>query len=230
VHFPVIAWFRLSTRALVVLALVALAVRMFYVDAVLGPGQSVADAWVAYSQLPSFLWFLLAGMVGARLVAERDRRLLVTGPRRPFASWPFFAGLGIMLVVVGASVVDDTRAMFAGPLGLALALAVAGAVVLAAHAPPWEGIPARVAALLGDISYGTYLLHPVVWSALNLLGMRESHAAIATIIAAPPIAFAVHRAFERPAGSAIRSALTSERTPDRPAVSDEALGSPTSSA
>jgi exopolysaccharide production protein ExoZ len=230
VLFPIIAWLRLSTRWLAVLALAALVLRMVYVEAVLGSGPAFGDAWVAYSQMPSFLWFFLAGMVGARLVAARDARHPM-GPasRRLSAAWPFIGALGILAVVVACSAAGDTRAMFAGPLGLGLSLAVAGAVVLAAHALPWRGAAARVAAFLGDISYGTYLLHPIVWTVLLRADVRARDAALMTLVAAPLLAFVVHRALERPVGAAIRSALAPKPALARPIVGDERLETPTSS-
>jgi len=73
--FPIIAWLRLETRWLILLASAALALRIVYVDGLLPAGTSFGTAWVAYSQMPSFLFSFLAGMVGSRLVAARDDRL-----------------------------------------------------------------------------------------------------------------------------------------------------------
>ena len=199
---------RLSTRWLAVFAFAALALRTAYVAAVLPAGPVFGDAWVAYSQMPSFLWFFLAGMVGARLVAARDQRSSQSaGSSGPDSTWPFVIGVAMIGVVGAASLGDDTRAMFVGPLGIALSGTVAAAVVIAAHAAPWSGWRARIATVLGDISYGTYLLHPIVWGMLIHVGLRQRNAAIVTVIAAPLIAFAVHRWFESPSGRAIKSAL-----------------------
>ena len=221
VLFPLIAWLGLRTRWLIVLAGVALGVRMVYIGAILPAGPAFGDAWVAYSQMPSFLWFFLAGMVGARLVAARESHVRpgedssdaseASEPSRARAIWPFVVGLAILLAVTLASAVEDTHAMFVGPLGLALSVAVAAAVVIAAYAAPWHGLASRAARVLGDISYGTYLLHPIIWGTLLLIGLRERNAAIITLVAAPVLAYLVHRLMEVPAGLAIRSALAPRR-------------------
>ena len=53
--FPIIAWLRLETRWLILLASAALALRIIYVDGVLPAGTSLSAVWVAYSQMPLFL-------------------------------------------------------------------------------------------------------------------------------------------------------------------------------
>jgi exopolysaccharide production protein ExoZ len=214
--FPIIAWFRPSIRWLALLSLAALVLRVVYVGALLPAGTAFGQAWVAYTQLPSFLWFFLAGIVGSRLVAarmDRDAKLPVEpGPR---ASWPFIAGVGLMALVVAATVLGDQRAMFVGPVGLGLAVAVAAAVIVAGHTPPWRGRLAQVATLLGDLSYGTYLLHPIVWRVLTFAHVGGRTAALVTFVAAPLLALVVHRVIEVPAGRAIRATFAQRRPPAR---------------
>ena len=233
--FPLIVWLRLPNRWLALLALAALALRVVYVGGLLPAGTTFGQVWVAYSQMPSFLWFFLAGMVGSRLVAARNARAgegrdarvadARVGEGRqdeaPAASaplgetWPFVAGVGLMALVVATTAIGDQRAMFVWPLGFVLAVTVAAAVVLAGHAPPWRGRLAQVATLLGDVSYGTYLLHPIVWRALTFAHVGGRTAAILTFVGAPLLALLVHRLIEVPAGRAIRSTLAPRRPPAR---------------
>ncbi len=131
------------------------------------------------------------------------------------ASWPFAAGVGLIGLVVAAPLLGDQGAMFVWPLGAVLAVMVAGAVVLAGHAPPWHGRLAQVATLLGDVSYGTYLLHPIVWRAAHLAHVGGRRALIVTFILTPLLALVVHRMIEVPARRAIRSTLGPQRSPAR---------------
>jgi exopolysaccharide production protein ExoZ len=215
--FPLIVWLRLPTRWLAALAVSALALRIVYVGSLAQTGAGFSQAWVGYSQMPSFLWFFVAGMLGSRLVAARDaRRAAVTAIRAGIPeSWPFAAGVGLIGLVVAATVIGDQRDKVVWPLGALLALTVAVAVVLAGHAPPWHGRPARIATLLGDLSYGTYLLHPIVWRALSFAHVGGRTAVVMTFVGAPLLALVVHRLIEVPAGRAIRSTLGRRPTPAR---------------
>jgi peptidoglycan/LPS O-acetylase OafA/YrhL len=105
--------------------------------------------------------------------------------------------------------------MFVWPLGAVLAIMVAVAVVLAGHAPAWHGRLAQVATLLGDVSYGTYLLHPIVWRAAYLAHVSGRRALVVTFIVTPLVALFVHRLIEVPARRGIRSILGPRRSPAR---------------
>ena len=52
----------LSTRNLVIAATALLAVRILYVAAVWPEGMTLAEVWVPYTEIPSFLVFFVAGM------------------------------------------------------------------------------------------------------------------------------------------------------------------------
>lgn len=216
--FPVIVWLGLSTRSLVVLATAMLALRAAILWSAWPEGALLTDVWVEYTRVPAFLWFFVAGMAGARLVAARDVRAGWPPPGHRLAgAAPLAAGAVIMLLVVAASLLQDERALFAGPIGILLSLGVAVAVVVVGFAPPWHGNPARVATTLGDMSYGTYLLHPLVWIVLGRLDIRGGVALLLTIVLAPLLALVVHRFIELPAGRAVRTALA-PRKPSAPAA------------
>ncbi len=66
----------------------------------------------------------------------------------------------------------------------------------------WTGRRAALATVLGDLSYGTYLLHPLVYA-----GTRD---ALTTIVVTPALALAIHGTFEVPVGRRLRRWLSSE--------------------
>jgi len=202
--FPLIVWLRLRTRWLAALAIATLLLRMVYVGDLIPPGTTFGQVWVGYSQIQSFLWFFMAGMVGSRLVSARDAHdslraapgpgAALVRPSAPFATFLATCRWNRTDDDRCSGVCDrDERALFVWPIGLILAVVVAAAVVVTGHSRPWQGRFAQGATLLGDLSYGTYLLHPIVWRALTLAHVGGRTAAVVTFATAPLLALMVHR-------------------------------------
>jgi peptidoglycan/LPS O-acetylase OafA/YrhL len=190
--FPFVVALRLGTRAIAAVAIAALVLRLLWVQTVWPVGGNFGTTWNPYTVFPSFLVFFIAGILAARLSAGRP------GTASPV---PFLVGCGLLLVVLAASALPvEQRDYFAGPLSIALVLATCLAVGVAAFGPQWSGIAERLATALGDTSYATYLLHPLVWGGLALFGLGP-----ATLVVTPLLGLAVNRWFERPAQRWIRS-------------------------
>jgi peptidoglycan/LPS O-acetylase OafA/YrhL len=84
----------------------------------------------------------------------------------------------------------------------------------------WTGPRARLATILGDLSYGTYLLHPIVWIVTGN--------ALVTILGTPLLALGFHR-YEMPVQRWLRKRLSgsprgsSEATEPAPALAPRAV-------
>jgi exopolysaccharide production protein ExoZ len=197
VVFAILAWRRLSDRSLAVVIVLAFALRLWYVGQVWPLGGTLADipVWVGYTEAPAFVAFFVAGMGGARLAASG--RLIGLG------HLTFIVG-AIAIVVVLFSSTPVERDLFVGRKALALVALVSVGIALAGSGPAWSGWLARVAGWLGDLSYGTYLLFPLVWSVLAPQGLGPW-----MLVVTPLLALAVHRGFEVPVGRRIRSGLGS---------------------
>jgi peptidoglycan/LPS O-acetylase OafA/YrhL len=136
-----------------------------------GSDAGYAASAVAYHQVPAFAAYFFGGCV---IGHWRRTRFLSLAPSAGMAVWVATAGL--LLALNPARAGDELL----GPRGAALfglcfaAVFVSGQVSLADRA-------ARVAGWLGDITYGCYLLHPMLffgfaWFVLPRFGITEIEA------------------------------------------------------
>ncbi|MEI7742814.1 MAG: acyltransferase [Chloroflexota bacterium] len=177
--FLVVAWRRLPTLVLAILAVVALVYRTWYLG--WAWNGDLAGDWSNYTQAPAFFVFFLGGMVASRYRPSSEMRARL-------GHWPFLAGCALV-----AGTLATGPAQLASPV---VALVAIAGIWIAGLGVAWTGLGARVAGWLGDLSYGTYLLHPLflIW-------------APKVWIVTPIAALAVHRFYEVPAGRAARSVL-----------------------
>lgn len=180
--------------------------------------QGLATATVAYHQVPAFSAYFFAGC----LIGQAQRRGLPgLSTRAGAVMWAALAGL---LLALAPAVAGDELIGWRGvllPVVCAVCVWASGCVRL-------QGPAARLAAWLGDVTYGAYLLHPLVffgfaWFVLPLLTpqpVTELHAAwrwaivLGGLALTCALAVASERWFERPIRSAARRLLP---TPSRAA-------------
>ncbi len=195
--FPALLLLLRGPRSLGAFIAVALAVRLITIEAIWPKGVSLAGG-PRYQQIPSFLVFFAAGMLLAEL--RRSAR-----PTR--STWPLAAGLVVLGGVFVANSLSD-KALIAGITGVAMTVACCAAVGFAAWTPNPTGKVARVAfETLGAVSYATYLLHPLVYSAVKRLSLGTSATFGATVVTTLVAAWCSNRLFETPSRDLIRRRL-----------------------
>lgn len=204
--FPFVSLMMGSLRSLAALVAVALLARVAWIAATWPVGASLADVFVPYTQVVPFAVFFVAGVLSAHVL--REARLPRPLRERGRGLLPAIAGVGLLAAIIATAALDvSERALFAGPGGAVLTIATCLAVYLVALAPQPAGRAATVSRILGDASYGTYLLHPIVFGILTLAGVDGPLRLALTVTIAPACAIGSYRLFEKPVGRHLRRRL-----------------------
>jgi exopolysaccharide production protein ExoZ len=129
------------------LTVAAFVCQVIFIHSVIG--ASLVENWGAYVQILAFAFYFAAGCAVGKFFAT-------VKPEPRILAWPLFL-LGLALIGFGSGATPEETLL--GLRGAMLALACVGVVVLAGLLPMRWMLPA---VLLGNMSYGVYLLHPVV--------------------------------------------------------------------
>jgi peptidoglycan/LPS O-acetylase OafA/YrhL len=157
--FPLIVRVLHSPALRNALFVLLVAVQWYWIYATVG-AKGWMDGVVGYHQVPAFFAYFFGGCIIGHLRRERDRML------------PMQAGLGVwiaMAALLFALMPRQAGDELLGARGAALfaacffVVSVSGQVVV-------RGWARALAAWLGDVTYGCYLLHPIVlWTVLWFL-------------------------------------------------------------
>jgi peptidoglycan/LPS O-acetylase OafA/YrhL len=185
--FPTLLSLTKDVGTMVLTLLVLLLLRVAYGSFVL-KDATLTGAWITYTEPAAFLIFFFGGMVTARVMS------IVAAPRLAL----FGIGMlcGIILVAFPGSGFEQ---VLLGARGLFLTL-LSMALVAAFYWSPTSRLGAAISQFFGDISYGLYLLHPLVWAAiLRYFPPMSAPGRIAsTITIATAAAWLSLRLYERP--------------------------------
>lgn len=193
---PVILTTLRSERAWIGLFVVALAVRLIYTPSAWARAGDELPVQARFLQMPNFLVFFVGGMIAARVRASEPSargRALATG------------GLVLIVGVLSLNFVSF-RSLQTGPLALVLTLSCVVGVALVSYAPnPTSRAMRWTFAALGAVSYGTYLLHPLVFTVVRKAQLGTTGTFAVTSVLTPALAWASYRWFERPVAMWVRT-------------------------
>jgi peptidoglycan/LPS O-acetylase OafA/YrhL len=182
------------SRAWLLLLAMTFVVQHVFVDRTLA-GTSLVPAWASYTQPLSFIFYFMAGCCIGRLIesgALRYSPLWIAG----------FLVAALPLVSIHA----DSN--LEGLYGMLLSLAAA-ALVLCSTGLPISGFASTAADALGKLSYGVYLIHPLVFNTVNKLLSKQPTAVVAavTIAVSAAAALILERFYEGPVRDRARKLL-----------------------
>jgi peptidoglycan/LPS O-acetylase OafA/YrhL len=185
--FPVLLAFARDARTMVVTLLLLLGLRMIFVSFVL-KGTTLAEAWAIYTEPAAFLVFFFGGMVVARTMATVTLTPVLGLAMGCLCALLMFADPG-----------SSDAQILLGARGLLLTTLSLFVVAAFFWSPP-QKLAAVVSRFFGDVSYGLYLMHPLVWAAARryLPPMPDTVRIIPTIAVATIAAWFSLRFYERP--------------------------------
>ena len=159
-------------------------------------GATLLTAWASYIQPLSFIFYFMAGCCIGRLVES--------GVIRYSPMWTMgFLGAALPLLFIH----DDGNIV--GSYGLLLSLS-ATSLTLCSTGLLVSGLVSYVSDLFGKLSYGMYLIHPLVFSFINKLLAKQSTAIVmaVTITLSALVALLLERYYETPIRNHTRRLLS----------------------
>jgi peptidoglycan/LPS O-acetylase OafA/YrhL len=182
------------SRAWLLVLVLSFAVQQVFINRTLG-GASLASNWVSYAQPLSFVFYFVAGCCIGRLIES--------GTIRYSPLWIIgFVAAGVPLLSIH---VEDN---LVGLYGIVLCLS-AVILSLCSGGLPMVGGVSAVADTLGRLSYGVYLIHPLIFGVVNRILAKQSTIVIAvtTILVSSVVALILERYYEAPVRGRIRKAM-----------------------
>jgi exopolysaccharide production protein ExoZ len=182
--FPTLLAFTRDTLTMIGALVVLLVLRLMFVNYVLD-GTDLDHAWGAYIQPAAFLWFFFGGMVLAKVMPQIPHIMFGIGGVLCALALFAFPGASFEAVLLG----------FRGAVLTVIALVIVGSFFWS----PSSAIGVGISRFFGDISYGLYLLHPIVWVASgHYLSLTLPVHIMLTLAVSAGAAWLSFRYYERP--------------------------------
>jgi exopolysaccharide production protein ExoZ len=187
--FPAVLVFAYSRHSFWVLAILFL-VQQAFVELTLSGTTDVKAVWESYTQPLAFMAYFFCGCVIGRYVMSRKS----VGPG--FSRFALVCAMGALVCLSGPS----SAATVTGLRGVGLFVLSVSATFFAAFIEPRSAVFIRVCEVAGNMSYGLYLLHPIVFLIIKRLapGLALPYLVLGTLIPSVVIALMLEKYFERP--------------------------------
>lgn len=206
--FPFLLIFR-SAFSTAVLFLVLLVISRFYVSATFSISPMRENNWLYYTQPVTFILYFVGGIFMAK-VFKPSQSVADT----QWARAASVVALMLVTFLVPLILAVSRERLLSGPISLVM-IAASLAIVWIAANTRLDGVAARSAAFLGDISFALYLLHYPVFGAVKST-MPSAPILWVAVLSAPItvlLAKLVHDFYEQPMRSLQRFFLNGSSRP-----------------
>jgi exopolysaccharide production protein ExoZ len=187
--FPAVLVFAYSRRSYWVLAIVFL-VQQAFVELTLSGTSDVKAVWQSYIQPLAFMAYFFCGcLIGRYVMSGKSVGLGISR----------IALLCVMSILVCLSG-PSSAATVTGLRGVELFALSVSASFFAAYIEPRSAVFIKICEVAGNMSYGLYLLHPIVFLVIKRVapGLALPYVCLGTLIPAILIALTLEKYFERP--------------------------------
>ena len=179
-----------------------------YIQSVLATANDLPEAWTAYTQPLSFIFYFVSGLCLGRAIKQGQL---------PRSRW-YWLPVALLLAPLFAMPSDSYKSVLLEPAGWTLSLmAVLVAVSSAGLHLGRRGI--AIAEWMGGMSYGLYLIHPFVYGFLiHLAPGYVSYPlalALCTALASGALGLIADRFYERPVRAWLESKTLKRSGPSR---------------
>lgn len=178
---------------LVVPALALLAIQAAQLAFLVPRNELRVEDWTTFCTPLSFIFYFMAGCwVSTRLAAS---------PRAKGMLWYLVAPLLLILIVL-VGIFAESRPLVSGISGVGLSLLTVAVVYAWGRVSFSAATALSVIVALGSASYGSYLLHPVVYAVFRRLSWEQGKpiwlVIAGVVLSTLAISILVHRRFEQP--------------------------------
>lgn len=187
--FPIVLSF-INSPLCWLAVLVTFVAQHLFINDVLSQG-GLDQLWSTYTQPLSFVFYFVAGCAVGRIITEH----VIS----PHTLW--IVPLALLMIILASCNLSTPAETIGGPLGVLFSIMIVGVIITSAGLRLTPAM-SRVASMLGNLSYGMYIIHPFVLSTLKRLlpAVQEQPivAACVVVIFTTPLALLLERFYERP--------------------------------
>jgi len=205
--YPLILSICQSTRSYIVLTFILFLLKIIFAEYIVHSNTPYNGYWpIFYTNPLNFFFYFVIGCYFATIYPYLQKFVN--------SSYVYYSCLPLLFLFYLPTNMDFKN-IVTGYLGILFTL-LSGLIVLAYSLySPRHFIEKKLAKILGDASYGLYLLHPLIWGALTKFGILPNHTILRCVVLLVPslfISLILKKTFEDPVITFLKSKINYRHT------------------